>query len=219
MKRYFFTVLYTILSVSAWSQQDTTANNRLTHPVYVRHSVQATLSLGFIDAYRQDFSVPAGFEKGNTSGYSNVAAKLDYGISRHISLAANFGYDAFVYNFNELYQGYNGLIRRYKINNFRVFNAGLVGYYHLGDLINVRHLDPFVGVGISLNNLRYNEYPQGDSTVIKSDHTVTPYLKAGAHYYISDKFSLCGDVGYEKQSIFSLGFSCRFFSKETMIKK
>ncbi|MFI5195660.1 MAG: hypothetical protein ACHQD8_01095 [Chitinophagales bacterium] len=214
MKRYF-TILFILFSLTAWSQQDTTANNRLyTHTVYERHSIQATLSLGFIDAYRHDFTMPARFEKGNASGYTNIAIKLDYGLSRHISLAANFGYDAFVYNFNQLYQGYNGLIRRYKTNNVRIFNAGLVAYYHLSRLITVKNLDPFVGVGLSLNNLRYSEYPQGDSTLIKLDHTVTPYLKAGAHYYISDQFSLFGDVGYEKQSIFSLGFSCRFFSKE-----
>lgn len=218
MKRYF-TVFFTLLSVTTWGQKDTTADKRLfSHSVYELHSTQTTISLGFFDAYRHSFTLPAGFEKGNASGYANIAAKLDYGLSKQISLAANFGYDAFTYNFNQLYQGNNGIIRRYKTNKFRVLNLGLIAYYHLDKWISIKHLDPFVGVGLSLNNLSYSVYPQGDSTLVKFEHTVTPYLKIGAHYYISDQFSLFGDVGYEKQSIFSLGFSCRFFSKEKLTK-
>jgi len=219
MKR-FFSVLLTICSLTAWSQRDTAANKKMfPHSVYERHSVQATISLGFIDANRSDYKLPVGFQKTNTSGYANVAAKLDYGLGKQISLAANLGYDAFVYNFSQSYQGNNGIIRRYKTNAFRAFALGLVANYHLGKLISIKHLDPFVGAGISLNNTRYNAYAQGDSTLIKIDHTVSPYLKAGAHYYISDKFSIYGDLGYEKQSIFSIGFSCRFFAKSKTSKK
>ena len=214
--RQSFTALFILFSLTTWSQQDTTSNKMSpAHSVYVRHSTQATLSLGFVDPYRQDFSVPAGFEKTNTSGYANFSIKIDYALSKHISLAADFGYDAFNYNFNQLYTGYNGTVLRYRVNTFRVFSIGLIAYYHLSNIIHVRNLDPFVGVGFALNNARYSAYPQGDSTVIKLEHTVTPYLKVGARYYISDKFSIFGDLGYEKQSIFSLGFACRFFPKKS----
>ncbi len=79
-------------------------------------------------------------------------------------------------------------------------------------------LRPFIGLGLSLNNIKYSAHPEGDSTIVKIDHTVTPYLKAGARYYISDKFSLFADVGYDKQSVISIGFSCRFFSRKAMTK-
>lgn len=210
--RYLFTALFIVMSVLSFAQSDS-GHTAFRHAAFERHATQATLSLGFFDGYRNDFSLPSGFEKNSTSGYANVAVKIDYGISRHISLAASFGYNAFVYNFSQLYTGYNGTIRRYKANNFRMFNIGIIGYYHFGSFIKVNRLDPFVGIGLSLNNARYSAYPQGDSTLIRLDHTITPYLKAGARYYISDRFSVFADAGYEKQAMLTLGFSCRFFPR------
>jgi hypothetical protein len=219
MKRYL-TALFTLLSVSALAQKDTSVVTKPTHGVYQHHSIQVALSLGFFDAYRNSLPMPAGFEKNNTSGYGNIEAKIDYALAKRISLAANFGYDAFYYNFSQLYSGYNGIIRRHKINNFRLLNVGLIAYYHLGSYIHIKNLDPFVGAGISLNNIRYGTYPQGDSTLVRTEHTITPYIKVGAHYYISDRFSVFGDLGYEQQAILGIGFSCRFFpsKKEQLVQ-
>ena len=170
----------------------------------------ATLSLGVIDPYRATYSLPAGFQKNNASGFAPMYAKLEYGFWKHLSVAATFGYDAVNYNFSQLYAGFNDTIKRYRTDNLRIFSGGLTAFYHLGPYINVRGLDPFIGIGVSLVNIRYNALPQGDSQVVGTQHIATPYLKAGARYYISRTCSLYGDIGYDKQSIFSLGISCRF---------
>lgn len=209
-----FSVFFALFAFNAWSQQDTTANLRNVGPTFSRHSVIATVSAGFIDHYRKDFTLPAGFEKSNTSGYAMFYGKLEYAVSNKVSLAAAFSYDAFVYNYSQLYPGYSGPVKRYKGDKFRLFSGGLIAYYHLGDVIHIKHLDPFIGAGVSLNNIRHSALAQGDSTVIALQHTTTPYLKAGARYYISNQYSLFADVGYDHQSIFSVGFSCRFLPKE-----
>ncbi len=213
--KIYFSVVFSLLTLTAWSQQDSAAKNLpFKNATYQRHMTIATVSLGFIDFYRQYYSVPKGFEKNNTSGYSLVYGKLEYGLSNTVSLAATFGYDAFTYNFSQLYTGYNGIIKRNQTDHLRAFSGGVTAFYHLGRVIQSKRLDPFIGIGVSLNNIRHSAYPQGDSTMIKSEHKTTPYLKAGARYYISSKFSLFGDAGYDQQSIFSIGASCRLFSKE-----
>jgi len=209
MKTYL-TVLIALLSTSSWGQDTAAHKRKPMHATYVRHSVIPSVSLGFVDAYRNDYSLPAGFQKGNTSGFVPVYVKLEYGLGKRIGLAATLGYDAFNYNFSQQFEGNNGIFTRNKTSAFRMFRAGLTAFYHLGDVIRVNRLDPFVGLGFTINNIRYSAYPQGDSTAVRSDHNTTVYLKAGARYYISDKFSLYGDLGYDKHTIFSLGFSCRF---------
>jgi hypothetical protein len=211
--RKCFTILFTLVSISLYARPDT-ASNAAKYTTYERHSVIASVSLGFADFYRQYYSLAPGFEKSNTSGFAPVYFKIEYALSNTFSLAASFGYDAFLSNFKQDYVGNNGPFTRYIANNTRILSGGLVAYYHLGKVIKVKHLDPFVGVGLSLNNIRYGAYPQGDSTLTKFDHTVTPYLKAGARYYISSIYSIFGDVGYDQHSIVSLGFSCRFLSKK-----
>ncbi len=212
--KVYFTLLFTLLSAAAWCQKDSTViDTAVRHATYERHSTMATISTGFVDAYRQNYTLPAGFEKGNTSGFDHINAKLEYGFYKNVSLAATFGYDAFVYNFKQDYTGNTGAFTRNRADVMRIFSGGVTAFYHLRKYIHVRHLDPVVGLGLSLNNIRHSNFPQGDSTVIKIDHTVSPYLKAGARYYISSKFSLFGDIGFDQQYLFSVGFSCRFFTK------
>jgi len=213
--RLYFALLLSLITLHAQGQ-DTAVHKTsmyLQHPVYLRNTYTATIAVGFIDYYRHDYTLPAAFKKGNTSGFSPFYAKIEYGIGDRVSLAATFGYDAFVYNFSQVTPGNNGPVSRYKHNNTRILSGGLTAYYHLGSVIHVARLDPFIGIGASINNIRYSAFPQGDSTLVKLEHTVTPVLKAGARYYITDAFSVYGDVGFDKQSIFSVGFSCRFFRK------
>ncbi len=212
--KIYFTFLLVLISIACWSQTDTLASAR--HTTYERHSTMATASLGFVDFYRQYYTLPKAFSKTNTAGFVPVYLKLEYGLWKNISLAATMSYDAFTYNFKQGYIGNNGPFTRYRSDNARIISGGVTAFYHLGRFVSVRHLDPFVGVGISINNIRYSAYPQGDSTLTKYDHTVTPYLKAGARYYISSRFSLFGDVGYDQQSVFSIGASCRFFGRRKM---
>jgi hypothetical protein len=211
--KIYFTFLLAFISVAGRSQPDTSVHAR--HTPYERHSVMATVSLGFADFYRQYYSLPKAFKKTNTAGFAPVYLKLEYGLKRDVSVAATMSYDAFIYNFRQDYVGNSGPFTRYRSNNARIISGGLTAFYHLGRVISSKHVDPFIGVGISINNVRYSAYPQGDSTLTRFDHTVTPYLKVGARYYISSRFGLFGDVGYDQQSIFSVGASCRFFSKKT----
>ena len=208
-------VLLILFFITSRSQQDTANFLRPAMKNHQSHPVLATMSLGFIDPYRNDYSLPSGYIKNNTSDYSLFYAKLECYLNNQLSLAATFGHDAFIYNYSKVYSGNNGNFIRYKTDGFRLFSGGLTAFYHLGSLIRAKHLDPFVGFGLSLNNIRYSAYPQGDTVAVRLTHTVTPYLKAGARYYISEKFSLFGDVGYDNQSIFSLGFSCRFSKKHS----
>ena len=214
MMRYstlLFVTFCTLCSFVSRAQHDTAAAPVVHHRVYELHTLMPTVCIGFIDGYRNNYSLPAGFVKNNTSGFAPLLFKLEYGFGRDISLAATMTYDAFNYNFSQQYQGYNGTFVRYRTDDFKLLSAGITAFYHLRKIIRVNRLDPFVGVGLSLNNIRYSAYPSGDTVAIKVNHTVTPYLKVGARYYISDAFSLFADLGYDKPAIFSIGFSARFF--------
>jgi len=197
--KYTITCFLTLISFIAWSQQDTgTHLNPVMHASYQRYSTTATVAVGLIDNYRQNYSLPSGFQKSNTSGFAPFSAKLEYGFYKHISAAVMVGYDAFIYNFKQDYIGNNGPFTRYETSTARIWSGGLAAFYHFNNYVHIRQLDPFIGAGLYLNNIRYSAFPQGDSTLTKYDHTVTPYLKAGFRYYISDKFSVSGDVGYDK---------------------
>jgi hypothetical protein len=187
---------------------------------HIRGSYTATMAIGFINGYRSGYAVPVGFEKGNVTGFAPVFAKLEYAASNHLSLAATASYGSLYFNTLQLYTGYNGPIKRFRTNKFRVFSGGLTAYYHLGHMLNVKRLDPFVGLGINLNNIKESAFPDGDTTYIKTSHSATPYLKLGARYFVSDKVSIFADAGYDKLSMITLGFSCRFLpAKEKQVGK
>lgn len=215
--KLYFTLLLSVLTGTLLAQQDTAAKKvHKMHAPYYKNAIVATTSLGFIDNNRQSYSLPSGFSKGGITGFIPFFAKVEYGLTRQISLGATFCYDAFVYNNLQDYTGNNGAFTRYRTNNTRILNGGLTAFYHFGKVLHTRQVDPFIGVGVSLNNIRYHAYPQGDSTAVKIDHTVTPYLKAGARYYITNQFSLYGDAGYDKQAVITIGFSCRFFTNRRL---
>ena len=217
--KILFTALFTFIISTVWAQKDTAAPAPVVpHATYELHTTMATAAIGFIDGYRNSYSLPSGFQKNNTSGFAPILLKLEYAFGRDISLAATFGYDAFNYNFSQFYQGYNGTFVRYHTDDFRSVSGGITAYYHLRKIIHVNHLDPFVGIGLCLNNIRYSAYPSDDTLAIKSTHTVTPYIKVGARYYISSAFSIFADLGYDKPSVFSIGFSARFFPGKKPLK-
>ncbi len=215
--KLYFTLLLALISSALYAQQDTTVKKvHKMHATYFKNAVAATAALGFIDNNRQNYTLPAGFSKGGISGFIPFFAKIEYGLTNNISLGATFCYDAFVYNNLQNYTGNNGPFTRYRTNNTRILNGGLTAYYHFSKVLHNKQIDPFIGAGLSLNNIRYHAYPQGDSTTIKIDHNVTPYFKAGARYYVTDQFSIFGDAGYDKQAIITLGFSCRFFTNRRL---
>jgi len=205
------TLLLLSCAITLWAQPDTINSKRLpSQAYYERGSFIPSASLGIADVYRNSYSLPEGFSKNSTSGFVPVYFKVEYGLTRNVGIAATLCYDAFNYNFSQQYVGNNGPFIRNKTDAFRSFSGGLAAFYHLGNVIRVKRLDPFVGAGLCVNNIRYNAYPQGDSLSVRTDHTTDLYLKVGARYYISRKFSLFGEAGYDNHTILSLGFSCRF---------
>src|SRR5580658_7215481 len=104
-----FTFILLMMSVIASAQKDSAR-----HSVYERNSFMVTASLGIIDGYRYEYSLPPGFEKSNTSGFAPLFLKFEYGFYKHISVAVTFGYDAFQYNYEQEYSGNNGPFTRYR---------------------------------------------------------------------------------------------------------
>ena len=187
-----------------------------THPCYFFHSVIATLSVGFVDYYRSNYTLPPGFGKNNFSGFLPAYGKVEYAVGKHIGLAATADYDAFYCNYYQLFYGNGNTFKRFRTDKMAITGGGLSAFYHFKTL---KKLDVFAGVGLSLTRIYHTSLPQGDSTVFTKEHTVSPAIRAGARYYIADRGSIYADFGYDKQSIFSIGFSARFFRKQAVQAK
>jgi len=221
MKPFLFIPL---LCLSGWAiaGQDTTRaaappTTQLQHLTYEPHTVMATASFGFINAYRTDYTLPASFQKVRTTGFAPIAARLEYTLNKHWSIAALLAYNQLQYHINQLHPANPEPISRPRINTFRLISAGVAGYYHFSHLWPRSRFAPFIGAGLSLNNIQYSHLPQGDSLVAIKEHTATPTVKIGTRWYLSDHVSLYADAGYERQALFSLGASCRFFKKTATI--
>ena len=180
------------------------------HAAFVRHSVIATIAVGFADYYRSSYAFPKGFDKNNFTGFAPVYGKVEYGISKHVGLAAILSYDVVYANYYQLFYANGNTYTRYKTDKVTIAGGGVAAYYHF---MPVKKLDAFVGVGLSLVNVHHTMLAQGDSTVLYTDRNVAPMLKAGARYYFVDKGSVFADLGFDKQSVFSIGFSARLFRK------
>ncbi len=201
--------------ISLFAQQTANTNRIDSTLPNANHISFATVSLGFIDYYRNYYDLPKSFEKNNTSGFTPLYAKLEYVVNKNVSLAVTLNYDHFQYNFYQLYYGNGDTYKRYKINYFTLVGVGLCGYHSLNNYIHIKKVSTFVGLGFSLNHIKYSDFPSGDSTITnKIDHTITPYLKVGARYAINKISYLFADLGYDKQSILSLGFSCNLENKK-----
>ncbi|MBE2288568.1 MAG: outer membrane beta-barrel protein [Chitinophagaceae bacterium] len=206
MKSLLCLVLITVsLSLHA---QDTAALKSASS--FHKGGYMVTAGLGFMNSYRDEYRVPPSFEKGNITGFSPIFVRGEYAVSNRVSLGATFNYSMLYFNSFRLYPSFNGPVKRYTADQFRVFGVGLSAWYHFDKLLNVRGLDPFIGIGANINNERHTALPEGDSTARFRTHTVTPLIKAGVRYYLSDKVSVYGDAGFDKFSIVSLGVTCRF---------
>lgn len=196
--------LFTLLPALSYGKTtDTTARECRTP------NIIGTLSLGAFNNYRNDYNVPAGYERSGISGFVPINAKIEYGVGHHVGLAATFGYDAFILNYFQLYHGHDDIIKRYKTNRIQILSAGASLFYHVLPYERINKVDPFVGVGFSLNNITQGGYPQGDSSVRRVEHSLTPYLKAGVRYYVTYNFGLFAEAGYDRRSVASFGASVR----------
>lgn len=181
---------------------------------FAPRSFIGTIGVGFINGYRQEFSVPAGFEKNNTSGFAPVYVRAEYVLGNHVGLAACFVYNEFYGNYYQLFTGNGVEYRRYHTDMITIYSGGLAVNYHFAGIIPVKKLDVFINAGFLINAVKHTSMPQGDSSVAVTDRKLTPSLRVGARYYIARNSSFFADAGLDKQSIFSLGYSFRFSKKK-----
>lgn len=160
--------------------------------------------------YRSNYTYPTGFRQGTISGFMPVYGRVEYAVSRKVSIGAMLVYDVFYNNYYQLYYGNGNTFSRNRKDKVRLFNYGLAGWYHFGSIIPVKNLDVYAGLGLTLNKITHSSLPQGDSTVATKENTASPYLKAGARYFISRSASVFADAGYDNHTIVNIGFSCRF---------
>lgn len=189
-----------------------------TGPVFEKNQVTLAVAAGFADPYRSGYTVPARFRKNDVSGFAPVYARLEYAISKKTGIGATFSYDAFYAAYYQVFDAH-GLPAVYKRNHtdkVTIFTAGLAFHYHLGSILKVKRLDPFVTAGFGLNKITNLAKPQGDSIVTVTEHTVSPSVRIGARYYLTSVASLYADAGYDQQSYFSIGVSCRFPTRKQL---
>jgi len=179
-------------------------------PEFRKKAIIVTFSLGFADRQRQMYEVPVGFEKNSIGGFAPVYGRLEYGVSSHVSLGVAFVYGAFQANYSKLYEANGQTYRRNQADMVKIFSGNIFAAYHLGHLIHVKHLDPFIAVGLGNNTISHDNKPQGDSTLSVKEYSFSPFVRAGARYYLSKRGSLFGDIGYDNKALVTIGFSCRF---------
>jgi hypothetical protein len=203
-----------LLGVVCFGQQGRhdTLHQRVCKP---HRPTTATVAVGFSDYYKNYYTMPSGFTKNNTTGFAPVYFKLEYGLSKRMTLTFNFGYDNFLYNYNQLFYGNGVTFSRYHSSMFSVYSGGLSMVYYFNHWLHMKNLETFISAGISLNNLNYTDYPRGDSLAAITLHNATPVIRVGARYYLSDSHSggIFADAGYDRQSIFSIGLSAALHSK------
>lgn len=211
-----YLIITALLAAVAANGQDTAVATIKKRPQnFGRNSYTATVVMGIANGYKTDYNVPNGFAKGNVTGFAPVYARVEYGVSNRVSIAIGASFNTIHYNTTKIYQGYNGAIYRNATNKHRLFSGGIMAFYHFRSMLGSKKLDPFVGVGLSINNINQSAYPQGDSTTTEQrSHNAMPFLKAGLRYYVSNIFSLYADAGYDKLSVASVGVSCRFAGKK-----
>ncbi len=190
--------------------QTTTTAADSVRSAFVKNTYTLTLGVGFANGYRQAYSVPTGFEKGPMSGFAPIYARAEYAVSNRVSIGFGMAFNTIYFNNARVDSGHTGIVRRTATNKWRFFSGGLMAMYHFGHIIKNNKVDLYAGAGLNLNNIAESARPKGDSTVSVTSHSVTPAIRIGGRYYISDKFSLHADAGYDKLSVFAIGASCRF---------
>jgi hypothetical protein len=215
--RLYFTILFMAVAVMAKAQGAPvdSAVAETQRAAYVRHSTILSLGVGFMDLYKSGYKLPNGFADKQSSGFTPVYLKVEYGLGKHFGLAANFMYDGFYETYAQHYYYYGTVYSRYIKDQVHAFQAGLLVNYHFAELIPVKRLDVYIAAGGCLNRVAHNNMPQDDTTVqSQTKHGAVPVAKLGLRYNISSHAAIYAEGGYDGASIFGVGFSCRFFRKD-----
>lgn len=185
-------------------------------PILQARQLTFSVSTGFGDPYRTDYSVPAMYQKSDVSGFAPIYGRAEYAVSKYFGLGATFSYDAFYAAYYQIIEK-NGSVAVYKRNHtdkVTVFGAGLNLYYHLGNVIKSKKLDPYISAGFALNKITHDAAPATDTIQASTLRTVSPSLRVGVRYYFTPIASFMVDAGYDKQSYCTVGFACRFPKKK-----
>ncbi|NDC42430.1 MAG: hypothetical protein EBZ77_12930 [Chitinophagia bacterium] len=134
--------------------------------------------------------------------------RLEYGVSRSVSLGIALVYDGYNAGFARLYES-NGQTYKRHYNDFvKVFSGSLFAAWHFGKLTGSKKLDPFVTLGMGTNNISHSSKPMADSIGSAKEYSSSLFLRAGVRYYVSRRGSLFADLGIDNKAIATVGFSC-----------
>jgi hypothetical protein len=171
------------------------------------------ISFGFGDYYKTNYKLPDSSKFGSGSACFPVYFRIERAIHKHISLSASLLYDVFYYNYSMEGFGNNGLFYRPQNDKVRVLSPGLQLNYHFDKFIPSPRLDLFISAGFAANYVKHSNYPTSDSLSKTTKADVTPVIKLGVRYYINHNAAFYGDLGYDKMSVISIGFSYRLYGR------
>jgi hypothetical protein len=197
---------------------DTLSQNTGSRSVAGHRATMLDLGVGFGDYYRAhpEFGMPAGFHSGNITGFIPLSARIEYGLNERFVLAGSLYTDHFQYNYYQDFASQNGTYSRYMTNKFNLFGVGVSAVYYPVLKVQVPNLEPFLQIGLSLNNLQYSGVPQGDSTVSATTHRVSPVIRIGGRYYFSKarNAGIYLELGFDRQSVVNFGVSAKLVRKK-----
>ncbi|MBA3827831.1 MAG: hypothetical protein H0X33_02745 [Taibaiella sp.] len=211
MKAYILPVIVFMASCSCHAQD--TTSTQTPYSSFQRHTSIITVSFGLADWNKQNYKKPDSTTFGSGSTSLPVYLKLERAIGKHISITASLAYDVFYYNYShpEVSNGKSYYLQY--SDKVRIVSPGLQLSYHFNDLIPIRNLDVFITAGGAANFVHHDSYLHADTSSHVTRPTIDPLVRLGARYYINKHAAFFGDVGYDRISLISLGFSYRIFGK------
>jgi hypothetical protein len=222
MKKGFLAYLL-LLSVCAGAQEvvpQSPASDASVEPLllkangsFEKRTSILSISFGFSDWNKQNFEMPDSAAFGSGSVSLPIYFRAERAISSHVGIAVSLAYDVFYYNYSKQEYNHGSIFYRPQNDKVRIISPGLELYYHFNKFIHNANWDVFVGVGAHANFVNHTNYPSKDSLSNTTPVDMAPFAKLGARYYINRNASFFGDVGYDKMSLISLGFSYRLYGR------
>ncbi len=215
--KYILPILFVVMSLCCYGLEvdSTVSVNQARQP---HRSTLFSLGVGFGDYYRSHptYTLPAGFKAGNTTGFQPLNVRLEYGLNLHFALSASMYFNRFEYNYSEVFSGNGWSFTRFQSNSFSLFGGGVGAVWYPALNVRMPNIEPFIQVGLSLNNIRQTAVPQGDSTTSAATHRVSPVLKIGGRYFFSSSRNagIYLELGYDRQSIVNIGFTAKLSRKK-----
>jgi len=222
MKGAFILFLLFSLSSLAFAQNDNQLSGTQTIDVPVtpkpfksfeKQTTVLGISFGFGDWNKQHYKMPDSSRYGSGSMSLPIYFSAERAVAKHMSVAAGIAYDIFYYNYSKEGYGNGNPFYRPQTDKVRIISPSLALYYHFNKFFRSPNLDVFLGIGGRANYLKHNNYPSGDSVSSTVQPDFNPMVKLGVRYYLNRNAAFYGDLGYDRMSFLSLGFSFRLYGK------